>query len=190
VKNDVKRDLKSQLHIKFVLPLGVVAATGVAIMQLGLIDKLTGSDDTASAASPVIAEPATTTAPEGETVAAEEQSGAEAVTKPTGAERLDAALEKNRIVVVLVYSPDSQVDALATTEARTGATDANAGFLGIDASKERAVSDLATAYDIRETPTLLIAKRVDGIATLANKVNGWADRQTVAQLVEDARRAQ
>ena len=188
----MKKDLKAQLHLKFVLPLLGVAAAGLAVMQLGLVDRLTTGDDTASAAQPGATQPATTdlttgTAPATDAAETTELPAdvPEAPAKPTGMEQLAAKLEKHKVVVVLAYVPGGNVDSLATAEARLGAEDANAGFLALDASKERLIAELASTYDIRTTPTLLFVVRGPN---LANKVVGWADRQTVAQLVVDARR--
>jgi hypothetical protein len=191
----VKKDLKSQLHLKFVLPLLGVAAAGLAVMQLGVVDRLTGNDESASAAQPQATQPAVT---EGSTVtepapASEPAEGEKPSSKPaetthpkkTGMQQVAAKLKKSRVVVVLVYSPGGNVDSLATAEARLGAKDAKAGFLALDASKERLVGELARMFDIRTTPTLLFVVRGPN---LANKVTGWADRETVAQLVVDARR--
>jgi hypothetical protein len=192
-RGGVKKDLKAQLHLKFVLPLLGVAAAGLAVMQLGLVDRLNAGDDTASAAQPGATQPATTDQTTGAAPATDATEttelpadAPEAPAKPTGMEQLAAKLEKHKVVVVLVYSPGGNVDSLATAEARLGAEDARAGFLALDASKERLIAELASTYDIRTTPTLLFV--VHG-PNLANKVVGWADRQTVAQLVVDARRA-
>lgn len=192
------KQLKSQLRLRFVLPLVIIAAAGLAVFQLGLVERLTGTNETAGAAQPSSAEePSATTAPattgaeepvDGETTAEGEQSIEPRVTtKPTGAEQLAAELEERPVVVVVVYSPDGAVDSLAIAEARLGAEDAKAGFLALDASKERAIGEIATAYDIRSTPTVLVIRRGP---TLANTIAGWADRQTVAQLAENARHAQ
>jgi hypothetical protein len=190
----VKKDLKSQLHLKFMLPLLGVAAAGLAVMQLGPVDRLTGNDDSASAAQSQITQPAETGSTATEPVSASDPAEAEKPSskpapathaKKTGMQQLAAKLKKNKVVVVLVYSPGGNVDSLATAEARLGAKDAKAGFLALDASKERLVGELARMFDIRTTPTLLF---VVGGPNLANKVTGWADRETVAQLVVDARR--
>ena len=180
----MKRDLKSQLHLKVLVPLVAVAIAGLAVFQLGLIDRLTGGDE-AEAAEPVMTEPAApATEPAPEEPAAEQ--GLKSASKPTGMDEIEKALKKNRYVIVLLYIPNGQVDALATTEARLGAEDAGAGFVALDASKERVIRDVVQAYDIRTTPSTLL---MTGGPNLANMVEGYADRQTVAQLVEDARRS-
>ena len=96
---------------------------------------------------------------------------------------LERKLAKHPVVVVVLYSPDSPVDALATQEARAGAEAAGVGFLAIDVSKEKAVASLADLYDAREAPALLIFRRGLEIAT---QIGGFADRETVAQAAENA----
>jgi hypothetical protein len=190
----VKPNLTSQLHLRFVLPLLGVAAAGLAVMQLGLVDRLTGDDESAQAAQPVVTQavPEPSPTPPANEPATEAQESDPASnpepksSKPSGADRLAAELESHRWVVVLLYAPEGQVDALATAEARLAADEVHAGFVAIDSSKERAVSDLALDYDLRMTPTVLVVTRGP---TLANKIEGFADRETVAQLIEDARRA-
>ena len=180
--------LKSHFRLRFVVPLVAIAVAGLAVFQLGLIDRFTGTDETASAlptsteaappSEPTSTSPAETTSPE----PAEEEASKP---KPTGMEQLNAELSKHKVVVVVAYSPDGAVDSLAISEARLGADDAKAGFLALNGAKERQIGELAEEYDVRDTPTVLIFERGP---SLANKVVGWADRPTVAQLVEDARR--
>jgi hypothetical protein len=185
------KQLKGKFRLRFVLPLAIVAIVGLAVFQLGLVDRLTGDDETASAAPPAAsepappAEPATTPSEDGTTDGTEGGTENEKpAEKPTGAEQLDKKLAKHKIVVMIVYSPEGAVDSSAISEARLGADDANAGFLAINGNKEHEVGDLANEYDVRSTPTVLIFERGP---SLANKAVGWVDRQTVAQLVEDAR---
>jgi hypothetical protein len=97
---------------------------------------------------------------------------------------LERKLAKDPVVVVVLYSPDSPVDALATQEARAGAEAAGVGFLAIDVSKEKAAAALADLYDVREAPALLIFQRGLKIAT---QIGGFADRETVAQAAANAR---
>lgn len=182
------KQLKGKFRLRFVLPLAIVAVVGLAVFQLGLVDRLTGDDETASAAPPAASEPAPPAEPatpsEDGTTDGTDGGTEEPAGKPTGAEQLDKKLAKHKIVVMIVYSPEGAVDSSAISEARLGADDANAGFLAINGNKESEVGDLANEYDVRSTPTVLIMERGP---SLANKAVGWVDRQTVAQLVEDAR---
>jgi hypothetical protein len=96
---------------------------------------------------------------------------------------LERKLAKDPVVVVVLYSPESPVDALATQEARAGAEAAGVAFLAIDVSKEKAAASLADLYDAREAPALLIFQRGPKIAT---QIAGFADRETVAQAAQNA----
>lgn len=92
--------------------------------------------------------------------------------------RLEKALAKHDVVVVVLYSPDAAVDSLATREARAGALAVGAGFVAVDASNEDAVADFATSFDLRRAPVLLVFKRGPEMVT---RIDGYADRDTVAQ---------
>ena len=72
---------------------------------------------------------------------------------------------------------------MATREARAGALDADVGFLAVDVSNADAVAKLAIHFDVREAPALLVFQRGPKIAT---RIDGFADRETVAQAAEHA----
>jgi hypothetical protein len=104
---------------------------------------------------------------------------------------LALALNSHEIVVVSLYTPGANVDAMATDEARHGAALAGAGFVAFDVGNEKAVSPLAALLSSAPTP----ADRVlDGPAVLVFqrpgslfvRLNGFADRDTVAQAAANA----
>lgn len=103
---------------------------------------------------------------------------------PFGA-MLQAKLREQRVVVVLFHSSESMLDRLATLEARAGAEAAGAAFVAVDVSRSREGLALATRHDVRDAPALLILRRAT-LKTLT--VVGYADRETVAQAAENARR--
>jgi hypothetical protein len=104
---------------------------------------------------------------------------------PTDADQgLADALEKKRIVVVLFYAPRSAYDAIQAREARAGATAARAGFLAVNAARDRDVAALAAAFEVLDAPAVVIVKRGYRVAA---RINGFADRETVAQAVANAR---
>jgi hypothetical protein len=181
--------LKDQLRLRLVLPLAAVAVTGVAATQIGVLDKLAGSDHDAAAASaaqtqPVAPESEPAEAKPAESPAAEPAVAPAAKPRKSGPERLGAQLEKHGVVVVVVYSPDSAVDALAIAEARSGAKAAGAGFLALSAAKEKEIGELAQSHNLRLTPTTLVFA---DDSQLVKKFAGFVDRQTVAQAAQDAR---
>jgi hypothetical protein len=104
---------------------------------------------------------------------------------PTDADTgLAGALEKNSVVVVLFYSPGSAYDTIQAREARAGAVAARAGFVAVDASRDREVAPLAAAFEVLDAPAVLIVKRGYRVAA---RINGFADRETVAQAAANAR---
>jgi hypothetical protein len=97
---------------------------------------------------------------------------------------LAGALQGNDVVVVLFYAPGSAYDTIQAREARAGAAAGGAGFLAVDVSRDRHVSSLAAAYAIRDAPAILVVKRNFRVAV---RINGYADRETVAQAAANAR---
>jgi hypothetical protein len=104
---------------------------------------------------------------------------------PADPERgLAGALEENKVVVVLFYAPGSAYDTIQAREARAGAALGGAGFLAVDVSKDGQVASVATAFQVRDAPAILVVKRGFRVAV---RINGFADRQTVAQAAANAR---
>jgi hypothetical protein len=104
---------------------------------------------------------------------------------PADPERgLAGALQENDVVVVLFYAPDSAYDTIQAREARAGAAAGGAGFLAVDVSRDRQVSSLAAAFSVRDAPAILVVKRGVRVAV---RIDGYADRETVAQAAANAR---
>lgn len=106
-------------------------------------------------------------------------------------EDLDAAtyavadkLDDSKVVVAVVYAPDADVDAVTLREARAGALAAKAGFVAIDGTRDSAIRVIASKLELRETPAILVFARSGGLST---RLDGFADRQTVAQAVQNAK---
>ena len=99
---------------------------------------------------------------------------------------LARALERNRVVVVVVYTPESPVDRLAIREARAGAASVDAGFVPVDAYDPSEIAPIATEYPVRQAPAVLVFTRLRGAV---KQFPGYVDRETVAQAVDDARTA-
>ena len=186
--------MKSKLRLRFVLPLAVIAVGGLAVFQLGLLDRLTGSDDEASAAGPAVTETAptgdgsTTGTGDGQTEPADGQAATadgedSAASKPTGMEQLEKKLAKKDVVVLVVYTPDSGVDTRQISEAREGADRAKAGFLALNGLQDSQVAEIAELYDVRATPTVLV---FTGGPELVTKIDGYADATTVEQAATNA----
>jgi hypothetical protein len=104
---------------------------------------------------------------------------------------LALALRSHSVVVVSLFTPDSSVDSMATKEARQGALTAHAGFVTFNVADEKIVAPLSSLLTGAPTP----ADRVlDGPAVLVFvrpsalfvRLNGFADRDTVAQAAANA----
>ena len=99
--------------------------------------------------------------------------------------RIANAFAGKRVVVVSVFVPESQVDQVATREAAAGAAVAGAGFVRVDATRgpDAPVRALATSLGVVEAPAVLVFKRP---GTLATRIGGFADHETVAQAALNA----
>ena len=97
---------------------------------------------------------------------------------------LNAGLLHKKVVVVLFYAPGDDYDTIQTRETRAGALDAKAGFLALDVTKNDEVAALASQFDVRTAPATIVFVRGPKVFY---RVNGYADRQAVAQAATDAR---
>ena len=102
---------------------------------------------------------------------------------------LAAALRNHRIVIVSIFDPQSQTDAISYAEARAGASDAGVGFLGVSVLNNKVAAPLTAALPggaLLPEPGLLIYRRP---GTLVQRIDGFADRQAVAQAAVTSRTA-
>jgi outer membrane biosynthesis protein TonB len=98
---------------------------------------------------------------------------------------LSRALARNPVTVVALYDPSAALDKMTLAEARAGAAAANAGFLAISIRNEAQVRPLAQLLGALGSPSVLVYERPD---TLFFRLEGFADRDTVAQAAANARR--
>jgi hypothetical protein len=94
------------------------------------------------------------------------------------------ALAKNRVVVVALFSPHSDVDAMAKAEAQAGALAAGAGFVPIDVFHQRPGTAILRKVGVVNTPDVLVVRRP---YLITSQFPGFADRDVVEQAVADAR---
>ncbi len=186
------RNVRSQVRLRVVLPVLVVAIAGLGVVKFGLGALGLGPDQGEPVAASAVGggAPPVSNATTAEAAGATTEAGSAGTeTQPTesgGMAELAAELETHKVVVLVVYSPGAAVDTIVTREARLGAEDVDAGFVTVNAAKEKLVGDLALTYDLRVTPVVLVFRRGPELKT---KLVGWADRETVAQAAKDARRA-
>jgi hypothetical protein len=100
---------------------------------------------------------------------------------------LDELLHTHRIVVVAIYDPEvpSERD-IALPEARAGALDANAGFLAVNVLDQRVAGPLTAIAGngtILPDPGILVYRQP---GTLINTLQGFVDRDSVAEAVANA----
>jgi hypothetical protein len=94
------------------------------------------------------------------------------------------ALQKHSVVVVSLYSPRSDLDKLASAEARAGAAASDAGYVSINVFHQRAGIPLLHKLGIVDTPAVLVVTRRHAVTA---ELKGFVDRSVVAQAVSDAR---
>ena len=95
-------------------------------------------------------------------------------------------LAHHRVVVVSIYNPRSDVDAISVAEAHAGALDANAGFLLVSVLDNK-VAGLLTALlpggGLLPDPGVLVYRAPGDIAL---RIDGFADRASIAQAATNA----
>jgi hypothetical protein len=94
------------------------------------------------------------------------------------------ALGEHRVVVAVLVVPDASLDATVLAEARAAAESAGVGFVSVNVLRERAGRALAERLGVVETPAVIVYRRP---AKAFLKLEGFADRDTVAQAVANAR---
>jgi hypothetical protein len=95
-------------------------------------------------------------------------------------------LARHHIVVVSIYSADSNVDSISVAEAHAGATEAGAGFLLVnvlDNTLAGPLTALLPGGGLLPDPGILIYRSPGNIAF---RIDGFADRDAVAQAAANA----
>ena len=100
-------------------------------------------------------------------------------------ESVAQALGRSKTVVVSLYDPYSQVDGTSYAEARAGAGLAGVGFVGLNVLSQRDVGKLTERLGLLPDPGVLVYVKP---GTLAARIAGFADQDTVAQAATNAAR--
>ena len=113
---------------------------------------------------------------------------------PVGANGLpsaiDAAFAKHKVVVVSVFDPQSSTDAISYSEAKAGAADARVGFVAISLLDSPAAAALTASLPgggLLPAPGVLVYRKP---GTLVQRIDGFADRDVVAQAAASGATAQ
>jgi hypothetical protein len=93
------------------------------------------------------------------------------------------ALLRQPTIVVSLYGKGS-VDAAAAAEARAGASLGHAGFVGLDIRRDRWAGPIADFDASAADPAVLVVRRP---GVIVRRLDGYQDRQIVAQAAHDAR---
>jgi hypothetical protein len=94
------------------------------------------------------------------------------------------ALGVHSVVVVELYQPRSEVGGIAFAEAQAGAALAGAGFVSLNVLSKADVQKLTEALgQVLPVPGLLVYTRP---ATLTARIDGFVDKDTVAQAAQNA----
>jgi hypothetical protein len=96
---------------------------------------------------------------------------------------LAQALAFNPTVVAVLYNPQSEVDGIAVAEARAGAALAGAGFVALNVLSQRDVGKLTEQLGLLPDPAVLVFTRP---AHVAARIDGFSDKETVAQAAQNA----
>jgi hypothetical protein len=98
-------------------------------------------------------------------------------------EAVAQALGRSKTVVISLYDPYSQVDGTSFAEAKAGAGLAGVGFVGLNVLSQRDVGKLTQQLGLLPDPGVLVYIRP---GALAAKLDGFSDKETVAQAARNA----
>jgi len=198
-------------QIRIVALIGVIAALGLGGSMLVLGHGGSKSDTVAESTVAVTTHPATTpakphTTPTATTAtpvkhAAKPQTKAHTpvkhhARKPAGfrgnpvyaqlPQPLQWALAHHKVVVVSIYNPQSDVDAISVAEAHAGAVDAGVGFLLVSVLDNKVaglLTGLLPGGGLLPDPGVLVYRAPGDVAL---RLDGFADRDAVAQAATNA----
>jgi len=140
---------------------------------------------TAHAAKPKVTKPKATQTLPAIARAAKQRAAVAAAIAAGLPNAVASALGRQRIVVVSIYNPYSEVDGISFAEARAGAQIAGVGFVGLNVLSQAQVGKLTATLGLLPDPGLLVYTRP---GTLIARISGFADKETVAQLAQNAAR--
>jgi hypothetical protein len=94
------------------------------------------------------------------------------------------ALIRHPAVVVALYTPKGKIDPIGFAEAKQGAALARVGFVAVNVFDTAIAAPLMRKLGVvLRAPTVLVFKRSGDLAT---RIDGFADRVTVAQAAQNA----
>ena len=167
--------MASQLRLRVLLPVAILAILGLGVGAFATTRNSPETSDADAVAARIAAKQKGTSKTPSKTA---NEPGPQ--TSP-----LQSALRRHSVVVVLFYAPGDDYDTIQARETRAGALAAKAGFLALNVTRNGQIAALAAEYQVREAPATLIFTRGPRVAY---RVEGYMDRQAVAQAATDAQR--
>jgi len=172
-----------------VLLLLVVAAAGAALIVLER-SRHSGDSSSSSAKPTVAAHGARPTAAHRAAARPKAHPKPHPKPKPKAASLSDGlpapirrALAADNVVVVALYDPRAKIDGTAMREARAGAEKAGSSFVRVDVRDNAVVNTLNARYGVLQDPAVLVLQPP---GSLVVRIDGFADRETVAQAALNA----
>jgi len=180
-------------HLKPILIAGLLAAAAVALGMLTLSRQAADSSGDAAPAPLVTHVTHATPKAKPVPVAAKPVAKPKPRVNPSFRAARAAGLPKavaeqfaaRPVVVVTLFSSESDVDELAQGEAKAGAELAAAGYAGVDVAKEGASGAITKVFGVLPLPTTLVLVRPSYTQPYV-RLDGFADRETVAQAARNA----
>lgn len=177
--------MRQQLRLRVLLPVAVLGLLGVGY---GAFAYGQGPDVPESIAvpAPTTTEAAPKPKPKPKATAkpkAKPKPAAKPALNPTLA-ALQRELGEKGVAVVVFYNPEDDRDSLAVLEARAGADAADAGFVAVNVTEEKAVRRLAAAFEVLRAPAVVVVVPPRRVTA---RFLEYVDRATVEQAVENAR---
>jgi hypothetical protein len=96
---------------------------------------------------------------------------------------LARALARSPVVVAMLYDPEAKVDGASYGEAKAGAALAGVPFVAVNVMRRAEVQAISEKFSVISDPAVLILRSPD---QLYLQLNGFADKETVAQAVANA----
>jgi|SRR5439155_10673096 len=161
----------------------VVAAAGAGLMVISRMQKSHDGSAKQSSAPSASARPAPRHVARPRAVPPQQTpKPATATTSDQLPVAIQRALAASRVVVVALYDPNAKIDGTALAEAKAGAERAGSAFVPVDVRK-RGVDSLNAKYGVIQDPAVLVLRPP---GTLVVRIDGFADRDTVAQAAVNA----
>jgi hypothetical protein len=169
-----------QMRVLLIVLVLVCAAAGVGLMVMGRAQS--SSEDAPVSTTPVTSTPQS----DGPAAATPPVQRKAPEPAPAPRDRLPAAvrqaLSANRVVVIALFDPKAKIDDIALREASAGAQLAGSAFVQVDVTTNE-VDSLNLRYGVIQDPAVLVLRPP---ADLVVRLDGFADRDTVAQAAANA----